>query len=508
MKDITLDSASPLDSHIPHPSQQYSTTRNLERSLVYTRSFTMAKGTMITGLTVGLLVLSTSAAFISERNWAPQDIITRDIAIIGGGATGTYAAVRLREDLNRSVVIVEKTDRLGGHTETFFDPVTGYPVNYGVEAWQNNSVVQAFTSRFNISLIPAPQPPFITEYLDFQIGKSIGYTPPTTADLGAALLKYFGLVQQYPYLAVGYNLPDPVPADLLIPFGDFVTKYGLQAAVSTIWTFSQSVGDFLKTPTLYVIQNFGITQLTALFTNGFVIPENNFNSQIYLEAAALLGTDVLYGSTLTDVARHVNGLQQLTVQTPTGLKLIKAKQILVTMPPTKDNMKPFTLNHHESELFNQWQTTTYYTGIIRNGVPDNVNIINTAKNTTFNIPTPPYVQEFSYTGVPGLHTFHTISLTNQSSADVSSLILGELNELATAGIFPASSPSIELLSNHSPLGLRVTADSVKEGFYGKLYALQGLKGTWYTGAAWASDYSAVLWEFTEGLLEGIVGASV
>jgi hypothetical protein len=467
----------------------------------------MASRIMKAGVVFGLLCISAATASISERDFAPQDIITRDVVIIGGGATGTYAAVRLREDFNRTVVVVEKTARLGGHTETYVDPVTGYPVDYGVEAWQNNSAVLGFFNRFNISLIPAPTPPFVTDYLDFKTGKSIGYTPPSQAEVGAALLTYFGLVQQYPYLAVGYNLPSTVPADLLIPFGDFVTKYGLQAAVPTIWTFSQSVGDLLSTPTIYVIQEFGITQLTALFSNGFLIPTNHFNSEIYLEASALLGSDVLYESTLTDVARHTIGLQQLTVQTPTGKKLIKAKKILVTIPPTADNLSPFTLNHHESELFNQWQSTTYYTGIIRNGVPDDINIINTQTGTTLNIPVPPYVQEFSFSGVPGLHTFHTISLKPQSVTDVSNLILSELKSLSTAGTFPASNASIEVLSNHSPLALRVTADSIKDGFYSNLYALQGLKGTFYTGSAWASDYTAVLWEFTDGLLPGIAAAS-
>lgn len=35
-----------------------------------------------------------------------------DVAIIGGGASGAYAAVRLREDFGKSIVVVEKEDRL------------------------------------------------------------------------------------------------------------------------------------------------------------------------------------------------------------------------------------------------------------------------------------------------------------------------------------------------------------------------------------------------------------
>lgn len=44
----------------------------------------------------------------------PPEIRTihRDVAIIGGGASGTYAAIRLKEDYNKTIIIVEKQSRL------------------------------------------------------------------------------------------------------------------------------------------------------------------------------------------------------------------------------------------------------------------------------------------------------------------------------------------------------------------------------------------------------------
>lgn len=38
--------------------------------------------------------------------------ITKDVVIIGGGASGAYAAIRLKEDYKKSVVVVEKEARL------------------------------------------------------------------------------------------------------------------------------------------------------------------------------------------------------------------------------------------------------------------------------------------------------------------------------------------------------------------------------------------------------------
>jgi NADPH-dependent glutamate synthase beta subunit-like oxidoreductase len=59
----------------------------------------------------GLLV----AASAVSAGWDFPEIITRDVAIIGGGASGSYAAVRLREDYKKSIVVVEKAGRLVCH---------------------------------------------------------------------------------------------------------------------------------------------------------------------------------------------------------------------------------------------------------------------------------------------------------------------------------------------------------------------------------------------------------
>jgi heterodisulfide reductase subunit A-like polyferredoxin len=64
---------------------------------------------------LGLLFWGASAAKQCQNS---TDIIERDVAIIGGGSAGTYAAVRLR-DLGKSVIVIEKDVVLGGHTDTY-----------------------------------------------------------------------------------------------------------------------------------------------------------------------------------------------------------------------------------------------------------------------------------------------------------------------------------------------------------------------------------------------------
>ena len=40
------------------------------------------------------------------------ETIERDVVIVGGGAAGSHAAVRLSQDEGKSVVVIEKEDKL------------------------------------------------------------------------------------------------------------------------------------------------------------------------------------------------------------------------------------------------------------------------------------------------------------------------------------------------------------------------------------------------------------
>ena len=78
------------------------------------------------------------------QNYASEDVITRDVAVIGGGSSGTYGAINLRE-LGKSVILIEREAVLGGHTNTYIDPITGISVDYGVQAfWNSTSSTTAY----------------------------------------------------------------------------------------------------------------------------------------------------------------------------------------------------------------------------------------------------------------------------------------------------------------------------------------------------------------------------
>ena len=73
----------------------------------------------------GFLAVVTSLLALEGVNASKKGIktIKKDVAIIGGGGSGAYSAVRLREDFGVSIVLVEKEDILVCHF--YLPPSTG-----------------------------------------------------------------------------------------------------------------------------------------------------------------------------------------------------------------------------------------------------------------------------------------------------------------------------------------------------------------------------------------------
>ena len=53
-----------------------------------------------------------SEDLLDPVSYSPENILTREVAIVGGGSGGVYSAVRL-QDYNKSVLIIEKNNYLG-----------------------------------------------------------------------------------------------------------------------------------------------------------------------------------------------------------------------------------------------------------------------------------------------------------------------------------------------------------------------------------------------------------
>jgi hypothetical protein len=432
-------------------------------------------------------------ANFDESQYHSSDIITRDVCIVGGGSSGTYSAIRLR-DMGKSVVVVEREPVLGGHTNTYSVPGTDIKVDYGVVVFHELDIVHKYFSRFNIPLEKAGFPPGTTEYIDFQTGQLLAnYTPPTPTSLAI----YAAQLAKYPYVEGGFDLVYPVPEDLLIPFGDFVKKYKLDDMVQFIFGFAQGLGDLLRQPTLYVFKNFGSDIIKDL-TIGFLQTAHHNNHELYDKALAELGADALVSSHVLDVDRSSSCVKVL-VKTPSGTKLIKTNKLLITIPPKLNILKNFDLDDTERDLFAQFTNSAYYTALLTNtGIPDNTNIINIGLDTPYQIPHLPGIYGFQPTGVPNLLDVKYGAAHGLPDKQVQADILARITLInEKAGVATPSDMKFVAYQSHTPFELAVSAEAIEDGFYRKLYALQGRRSTWWMGAAFHTHDSSLLWNFTE-----------
>ncbi|KAL2217321.1 flavin-containing superfamily amine oxidase-like protein [Thermoascus aurantiacus ATCC 26904] len=387
-------------------------------------------------LLAGLGCLHAGTAAAADWNSATETVI-RDVCIIGGGASGTYAAVRLR-DAGKTVAVVEKEAVLGGHTNTY-----NFFTRLGVRFKKAASL-----TRPGAKLV------------DFRTGQQLAnFTLP---DPTAALAAYGAQLAKFPKLEEGFFLPDP------------------------------GLGDILRQATLYVFKNFGLGSLQGLQT-GFLDTVSQDNHEIYDRALDALGPcNVFLSSRVLATDRscapdHVRVL----IQTPAGNKIIQAKKLLVAIPQKPENLAGFDLDATEQALFSSFRNSAYYTALVRGtGLPPNTTVTNLTADTPFHLPP-----------LPGIYRITRPRPFELPVATVKAHIISSIRRLVASGI-PTATPEPEIVAfnSHTPFELTVPVE-IRSRFYRDLYALQGRRNTFYTGAAFHTHLSALLWQFTERVVQ-------
>ncbi|KAL4880337.1 hypothetical protein BJY04DRAFT_228626 [Aspergillus karnatakaensis] len=454
---------------------------------------------------------STLLSLAAVASAIPTEIPTihRDVLILGGGATGTYAAVQLRSQ-GHSVALVEQKPQLGGHAETLYLP-DGEHINYGVEGYFNNDITKDFFAQLDLDyelLLPGS---ILSSNVNFETGEVV---LPGSGLLGtvAGALLYRAAIEEFHYLSTGaYNLPDEIPEVLLRPFREFVEKHALQGALGVIFTFAENLGDLLDRPLLYVIQNFGIPQIDALVSGGYIRPKNG-TGELFAKAATCIDPlNIFYSSAAVDVSRNETGVQVTVRNHESGKEMVvQAKKLLIAFPPTLPSLQAqgFDLAEEETALFSKWNYMSYYAATITNtGLPDGLNVANTnPENQPGSLPEPPFIWELEYSGVSGYFLVKIVAHDNFTAADAKDLIFESLKSMRESGSYQTTPEDmvIAAFADHSPETLTVDVEDIRGGFYKRLYGLQGERSTFYTGYTFCMDYSTVLWEYTAGVV-GMMG---
>ncbi|KAJ6094204.1 FAD/NAD(P)-binding domain-containing protein [Penicillium canescens] len=430
-------------------------------------------------------------------------ILDRDIVILGGGSSGTYAAVQL-VDQNQSVVVIEKQGRLGGATHTYYDPDTGRPFDFGVQFYYPTDLVTTYLKRLEIPTAGVSISG-TTVYADFAESVLLpNFTYTYASDYSNELAKY-------PYLEDGYYLPEDIPEDLLLPWVEYVEKNNI--TTSAVGTFREPnpAGQPLERLALFEFNGLNSVMLGEL--GGDAIHDSNGdNSAIYAKATSVIGAkNLLFNATVISGTRNETGVQ-LLVSTPTGKTLIRAKQLIVAAPPNASNLAPIDLNSHEEAVLSQIVGYPFYIGIVSNtGLPDNYTLENVGAKTEYNVPNLPYV--VSLTGarnIPGVFAYAYSTLTEGTQAEVEANVTAAIKNLQSLLTTEGSSTSAEptYLEFHSvgPFHPEQSADAIRNGFWTDMYNLQGYRNTWYISALFVLN-SAQIWNSTAALLPDILAAA-
>jgi hypothetical protein len=401
---------------------------------------------------------------------------------------------------------------------TYVDPATGTGYEYGVQNFIDIGNATAFFHRLGVNTsAPPARSPVTTRYVDFTTGMALAnFSPPSSNDSTDALKKTLTIFEQYENITSpgfwNFPLPKDIPADLLLKFGDFVSKYNLSIGVPRIFsTTGFGTHNLLERPTFWLMQAFGI-DIARAFTGAAksFVPASRKNQDLYDAVLKFLGSDVLLSSTVVRSTRSDTGVV-LHVQARDGkVTEVHAKRLLVAIVPTAENTAPLDLDKEEKEVFGALNYTRTFVGVVSHpSLPVNTTIVNTPSaaqpaNYMDSIPAPPFHVRFDYFGAPS--TLYRVMMAGNetlTAAAAKELVSDSLVKMIRAGTLQGNATeALKWLAfeDHGLMSTYTSAEVLKSGFIQRLYAQQGRRSTWYTGAAWSTHLTTSLWQFTETVL--------
>lgn len=295
-------------------------------------------------------------------------------------------------------------------------------------------------------------------------------------------------------------------------FGDFVEKYSFADALPLLFsTTGLGMGDILNKMTMPVMQAFGAQMARLIIgTQTSFSPSSGRNQDLYDAISEFLGDKVYYNTRAIDSTRSDNGVVVTVRNLVSGqVTIINGKKLLIAIEPVARKLAAFDLDRHEEEVFSKLHFAREYTAIVSNpSLPTNYSVINlpsAASDNNFKA-----YPDYNFTSSFGCvdydsDLFRVIMVGDEQLGpeDAKVLVQRDFKTLVESGILAASNQTgltFEAFSEHGPMHDSVSAEDLQAGFIQDLLGLQGLRSTWYTGAAFSSNYQTVLWQYNEILL--------
>jgi len=449
----------------------------------------------------------------------------RDVCILGSGASGMSASVFLK-DRGYDVLVIDKLPRVGGHCDTkyFTPPSPGLQdwIELGViifpdTAYQNSTGApgqwtlgsRQFAQRF----LPPDSTIGFNVYVNnygfdfirsFPTG-ALPYPTPTPEYIEAFTRFYTLLATKYSWLE-NVHFPNPIPAELLQPFGTFIAQNNFYAIESFFFgtLYNGGMGDYHNIITLYALQNLrrGILDMySAPGVAGFYIKEGC--AAIYKGISNYIGAEnILLSTNVLNVKRAGNGIVFVTYSKNEDITTVQCKNLVVAFPQLLNNLNFMDLNAEEKDIFKDVEVNFYYKMKFEVEGP-------IADNATFNIESidivnpsgiPPFPnmlvvrREISYGPASG----YAYATTDMTESDMLNLVTEYTSRIPASYL---TKISVDNFHRHSyQPHFNANALSQNPSPYKRLERLQGKRSTYWTGALLSFSESATIWQKTYDLI--------
>lgn len=409
-------------------------------------------------------------------------------------------------EAGKSFAILEKQDELGGYVATYTDPSTNKTMDYGVVVFKNTTTSYNYlTNQLGASMgeFKGFYEGGKTKYLDYTNGNEVS-GPVPGANVTEAEQIYLKQMQTYGNLFAGpgFDMPDPIPEDLLLPFGEWVKKYHAEAMAYNVYYLH--AGIVLDMTTLNVMKYHSQNE----YTTGSLYIQNRGNQALYNLAYSKLGggENVFLESNIQSLTRSENGVEAI-VQRPCGTQTFRAKKVIIAIRPRNSDLKQFLdLRPNEERIFSEFSHIHSYTCILNGtGLPIDTGYQLVDLTRTGGIPMVPEAIGISQSGFRDreARAFWWTTPDEISAEKATSNLLRTayfVQGLQGAQSPEGERPTINGLVHNSPYFMHPSREAIARGFYKDLYGLQGQLNTFWTGAAWESESSPTIWAFNEKIM--------
>jgi len=387
--------------------------------------------------------------------------LSRRVAIIGAGAAGLSAAHALKAKGYSNITIFERANRVGGKCCTVAIEGRNYELGAGIVA-EDNSVVRKLAKEFNVPLARLPFGRSVS--VNGETGKTLPKrSEKGTMTLMAEVLKYRALTWKFRTTAKpGLANVNPV---LTVPFAEFATSNGIENLAREFALFFTGFGYdyFERIPAAYVLKYYRWSTLMA-FMQRKVYRLPNGIQQLWTAVAS--AHNVRLSTTISRIERSET---TVSITTHQGTEEFDT---LIIASPLDESLSYLDSTEDERNLFSKIQYVDYVTiACTVEGIADGDGYV--PSNFTPERAGHPVFWHHRHPDAK-VYTFYALAEREQSDADLTRHMTDLIKMMG------GTVRSVHSVT-HWKYFPHVSSETMKDGFFDRIEAIQGVKHTFYVG---------------------------